>query len=71
MVNKMADIFLMVGIIVSVTLSDALVCLVLTAIIEHVEKALDDDLYLLPSLLVNSIAFVLVTASIILEKIAR
>ena len=71
MVNKLADIFLMVGIIVSVTRSDALVCLVLTAIIEHVEKALDDDLYLLPSLLVNSIAFVLVTASIILEKIAR
>ena len=67
----MADIFLMLGIIVSVTLFDALVCLILTVLIEHVEKELDSDLFLLPALLVNSIAFILVTASIILEKIAR
>lgn len=67
----MADIFLMLGIIVSVIMADAAVCSGLTLLIEKKSEELDSDLFLLPSLLVNSNAFVLVTASIILEKIAR
>lgn len=64
----MADIFLMLGIMVSVIMADAIVCLGLTL---FVEKELDDDLYLLPSLLVNSIGFVIVSAFSIYRTIAR
>ena len=64
----MADIFLMLGIIVSVIVADAIVCLVLTVL---VETKLDSDLFLMPALLVNSFCFVVLAVDSIYEMIAR
>ena len=63
----MAELFTLLGIIVAVLSGDALVCALVTVVLE---KYLDDDLYLLPSLLINVTGLICVVAGNIFERIS-
>lgn len=63
----MAEPFTILGIIVAVLLGDAFVCTLVTVVLE---KYLDADLYLLPSLVINVSGFIFVVTGNIIERIS-
>ena len=63
----MAELFTILGIIVAVLSGDVFVCALVTLV---VEKYLDDDLYLLPSLLINMTGLILAVTGNIMGRIS-
>ena len=63
----MAEPFTILGIIVAVLSGDVLVCAIVTL---YLYDKLDDDMFLLPSLLINMIGLILVVTGNIMGRIS-